>query len=73
MINGLTKLTHPCQIMADVHDLRGASRADHGPHGGLDRATPTTCWPPGSTRRRGFDFTLKIAVARRNSRPVPSF
>ena len=28
VINGLTQRSHPCQIMADVHDLRGASRPD---------------------------------------------
>ena len=37
VINGLTRRSHPCQVMADVHDLRGASRRDQGPHRGLDR------------------------------------
>ena len=31
------------------HDLRGASRPDPRQDRGLDRATPTTCWPPGCT------------------------
>ena len=29
--------SHPCQVMADLHDVRGASRSDRGPHRRLDR------------------------------------
>ena len=68
VINGLTKRTHPCQIMADMHDLRGASRPDQGRDGRLDRATATTCSPPGSTPRRAS--TSRCASRRPpNSRP----
>ena len=43
VINGLTKLSHPCQIMADILTYRGASRPDQGQDGRPGRATPTTC------------------------------
>ncbi len=37
VINGLTKKSHPCQVMADVLDLRGTSRAHQRPHRRLER------------------------------------
>ena len=49
VINGLTRRSHPCQVMADVmtfeeHAARSAAAPWPGP------ATPTTCWPPGCMR-----------------------
>ena len=51
VINGLTKLTHPCQVMADVLTFE----EHRGPIGGRKspgRGTRTTCSPPGSTPPR---------------------
>jgi hypothetical protein len=35
VINGLTKTSHPCQVMADVLTFEAAQGPDPRPHGGL--------------------------------------
>ena len=37
VINGLTKRSHPCQVMADLHHVRRASRPDPRPQDRLER------------------------------------
>ena len=37
VINGLTRRSHPCQVMADLMTFEEHRGADRGPHGGLDR------------------------------------
>ena len=51
VINGLTDKSHPCQIMADLHDLRRASRPGRRPDASPGSATATTSAPASSTPR----------------------
>jgi ornithine carbamoyltransferase len=46
VINGLTKRSHPCQVMADVMTFRGASWFDQRPHRGWtgDANNVLTSW-----------------------------
>ena len=37
VINGLTKASHPCQVMADVMTFEEHRGSDRRPHGGLER------------------------------------
>ena len=68
VINGLTRLSHPCQVMADVmtfEEHKGRSRAtpSRGP------ATPTTCCRPGCMRRRA-SISASRSRRRRNSSSI---
>ncbi len=61
VINGLTQLSHPCQVMAGCDDLRGTSRPDPRPHGGLggDDNNVLSSWMQAAER---FDFSLRVAT-----------
>ena len=71
VINGLTKASHPCQIMADVHDLRGASRTDRRPDGGLGRRRQQRARLLGA-RGGALRFPPQHRRARRSSRRLPT-
>ena len=43
VINGLTKWSHPCQVMADMMTYRGAQGPHRRRHRVLDAATATMC------------------------------
>ena len=69
VINGLTKWSHPCQVMADVMTfeehrgpIAGATMAWSG-----DSNNVLTSWIHAAKK---FDFTLRVA-APRNCRPIP--
>ena len=72
VINGLTKLTHPCQIMADVMTFE----EHRGPIRGR-----TIAWTGDANnvlaflgaRRRAASISSCASPRRRNSRPGPSF
>ena len=48
VINGLTRRSHPCQVLADVMTFQGSAGRAAAPW--LGAAMPTTCWRPGCTR-----------------------
>ena len=58
VINGLTRLSHPCQVMADV--MTSKIQVQIGGHTAPVLATPNGS-PPGCTRPE-FDFRLKVAT-----------
>jgi ornithine carbamoyltransferase len=59
VINGLTNRTHPCQIMADIHDLRGTSRPHRGQKGRLvRRRQQCLCQLCPCRGQFGFDLTF---------------
>ena len=70
VINGLTKASHPCQIMADVmtfEEHRGSIKGARLP--GWE--TATMCSPPGSMRRRG-SISASISPLPSNLRRRPT-
>jgi len=68
VINGLTRRSHPCQVMADPDDVRGTSRPDRGRTIAMDRATDNNVlasWVAGE--RNGFipvEASQNAAAAR---------
>jgi ornithine carbamoyltransferase len=66
VINGLTKLSHPCQVMADVmtFEERGPIKR---PHDRVDGRLQQCADLVGSRRRR-LGFKLKIATPRNSRR-----
>ena len=62
VINGLTRLSHPCQVMADVMTFEEHKGSDPRPHRRLDRRRQQRACRPGCMRRKSFDFRLKVAT-----------
>ena len=61
VINGLTRRSHPCQVMADLMTFE----EHRGPINGRTwpgAATTTTCWRRGRMRRSDFKFNLSVAT-----------
>ena len=52
VINGLTKLSHPCQVMADVMTFEEKQGSDRRPRRSPGSATATMSAPRGCMRRR---------------------
>ena len=69
VINGLTRRSHPCQVMADLMTFEEHRGPIAGPHHRLDRRLTTMCWRRGSHAAERFGFNL---ASRRPPQPAPA-
>ena len=64
VINGMTKLSHPCQVLADVMTFEEKQRPHQGPHGRLDRRLQQRAGARGCTPPARFGFALRVATPK---------